>query len=155
MSSIYTDKITMGFFVFLEILSKQYSKLVRFYDVSPECDHCFGYCQIGLPTIWCHFEGLTVPYLSWTKSELLVDTEHAHQSIFMKVRMMKNTLWNGSKIFDKTLSKCFQNSTKMFVSWRSTVLCVFQNWRSKKSQWADSWSYAPPFFASINNVLTK
>ena len=146
LSSSYADKIKLGYFVFLEILSKQYSKLVRSYGFSPETDHCFGYSQIGLPTILCHFEGLTVPYLYWTKLELLADREHAHQSIFMKVCMMKNTLYSGSKTFDIILSKYFQNSTKMFVSSRSTVLCVFQNWRSKKSQWTDSWSYAPPFF---------
>jgi hypothetical protein len=52
----------VGYFAFLEILSKQYSKLVTFYDFSPESDQFFGYSQIALPTILCHFEDLTVPY---------------------------------------------------------------------------------------------
>ena len=40
-----------------------------------------------------------------------------------------------------------KNNAKMFVVVKSIDLYSFQKNPSEKSQWADLWSYAPPFFA--------
>ena len=124
-------------------------------------DHCFGYNQIGQPDNPNYFMSFSRPILALvTLNKFRTFSWHRirAQVNFHEVTDDGEKDQNRSKYVKRAEAKFsikwYQNASKIVPKCSSRqdllVYLCFRTGSRKKSQWADSWSYAPPFFDLFN-----
>ena len=127
-----------------------------FMSFQPWSDYCFGSIPIKSSDDLNHLVSysraicpLPISKKFGSLNPYRIRVQVNFHAITYKEKKHKTTTKRSKEFSTKIHSKCIENSTKMFRKSRSIVQYRFQNGRSKKREWADLWSYAPPSFSPV------